>query len=504
MIANRLAVRVSLVTLLTIIALAIIVFCVELVALYHDERRRVRDSLEQLAGSVAPGAARAAYHVDQVQAAAILAGVMRSPAARDARIATELGEELAQRRRMSPPSIWDPVSEALFGDIVQASERLTVSQAELAGAPNQPAPNQPAAGAAGLIEVGRLELSLSPHVIGRAFFGTLGIVLWTLVLELLIVGAVLFFVFHRNVTAPLSRVGDAIAKLSIGKEDGGRLSGQLYCRDDELGLIIVRTNEMIARLEEQQKELMHREKVASLGSLLTGLAHEVNNPLAITIAQAELLKETATTEPVRQRADKILSPAKRCARIIHNFLAMARNREMEVETVHPRELIDEAVALLDFKLVKDNVGVTVVVDDAAPAFRADAAQVCQALLNLLINAQQAISSAEGERRIEISAALDGPAGDSVRLAVADTGPGVPPALRDKVLQPFFTTKKVGEGTGLGLSYVNSVVQSHGGSLTISDAALGGAEVALTLPTAGPPDTKRAAAPAPASVAPSHA
>lgn len=480
-----LAIRLAMLALLTMLGLAAVVSAAEIAALYVDERRRAVASLEALSASVAPSAARAAYHVDDVQAVAIIVGVMQSPRMRAARITTERGDRIAERRRALDAGFGDGLSRRLFGDVATLDTPLRISAAELAGYPPSAAAAAPEAEAE-RIEVGVLSLEISPEVVGQRFFNATWVLLGALILELSALAGVLLYVVHRNVTAPLSCIGEAMRGLNLTDARTPTLETTLYTRQDELGLIIERSNEMIARLKEQHEALLHREKVAALGSLLSGVAHELNNPLAIVIAQAELLEETATDEATRQRAERILSPAKRCARIIHTFLAMARNRPMEMAPTDLRDLSEQAIGLLEFSLRRDRVETEIIVETRLEPIEADAAQLSQAILNLLVNAAQALRGRAGTGRIAIRLRQNpSAAGGLAVITVADNGPGIPSELRERALQPFFTTKPDGEGTGLGLSYVSRVAQNHGGLVEIGASDLGGAAVSILVPVSQP-------------------
>lgn len=475
---RSLAARVAVAALLTTLGLTAIVSLVEISALYLAEHRRMRQEIRQVAASVEPGAMLAAYHIDATEASAVVTGLLRSPTMQAAVLRTELGEVLAEGSNARVGQRWDAVSRWLFEDGSTLALPLATSSERFKDfLPERRSDMNPS--------IGMLELTVSPEAVGARFFTSVWIVLTALLVEVCLFAGVLLLVFHRYVTAPLARIGEAIDRLAMTDGATPTLDPQLYQRDDELGQIVAHTNEMVARLREQQDALLHREKVAALGSLLTGVAHELNNPLAIVLAQTELLAETARDEATRARADKIMSPAKRCARIVHTFLSMARNREMAIELTSPREMVEEAVSILDYSFQRHGIDIVVESDDAVPNIHADPALISQVVLNLLINSMQAVLEQGGDRKILVSVAPSSEDMGGVSVTVSDTGPGIPMDLRNQVLQPFFTTKKVGDGTGLGLSYANSVVLNHGGSIHIFDSALGGAGVRVLLPSAPP-------------------
>jgi two-component system NtrC family sensor kinase len=225
------------------------------------------------------------------------------------------------------------------------------------------------------------------------------------------------------------------------------------------------------RIAQQQDALHQSEKLAALGSLLAGVAHELNNPLAIVVAQAALMRETASDPKMAARAEKIEAAAERCWRIVKSFLAMARQRSPERKPVALENVIRSAVDLTSYGLRSDGVAVSVEVDQNLPTVVGDEDQLGQVLMNLIINAQQALCRTEGPRRLMISARRE--ARGIVKLVVADNGPGVDSEIRSRIFDPFFTTKPVGVGTGLGLSLCMGIVGAHEGSLTLEETPRGG-------------------------------
>ncbi|ALA16829.1 MULTISPECIES: PAS domain S-box protein [Chelatococcus] len=234
-------------------------------------------------------------------------------------------------------------------------------------------------------------------------------------------------------------------------------------------------------IQRQRGALHQKEKLAALGSLLAGVAHELNNPLSIVTGQTLMLRDQAIRigdERLIERCDRIGAAADRCARIVRSFLAMARQREAERRPADLAAVIDEAVELLAYNLRA--AGVTVDRDMPArlPLLMLDAGQIHQVLLNLIVNAQHALEEKDGDRRIRISAV---PETGTVRLTVADNGPGVPQAIASRIFDPFFTTKPQGSGTGIGLAVSRGLIEAHGGTLELERPAGGGAAFTLRLP-----------------------
>jgi two-component system NtrC family sensor kinase len=240
-----------------------------------------------------------------------------------------------------------------------------------------------------------------------------------------------------------------------------------------------RSAEELAR---QRESLYQREKLAALGSLLAGVAHELNNPLSVVVARAVLLEEQGDPA-TRAAAIKIRTAAERCARIVRTFLAMARQQQPERGPVAINEVVSAALDIAAYALRTSSVEVTLDLASDVPLILADADQLHQVMLNLVINAQQSLQEQPTPRRIRIRSRFDTAGGD-VQVSVADNGPGVPVDLRARVFDPYFTTKPIGIGTGVGLAVSLGIVEAHGGTLTLDCPAEGGAIFTMSLPAGG--------------------
>jgi PAS domain S-box-containing protein len=234
-------------------------------------------------------------------------------------------------------------------------------------------------------------------------------------------------------------------------------------------------------LVRQREVLFQNEKMAVLGSLLAGVAHELNNPLSVVIGQAVLLQEMTKDPTLIGRAERIQSAAERCARIVRSFLAMARQRQTERTPLALNSIVETAVELLSFQLRGARIRVELDLDEELPKIIADPDQIHQVLTNLIDNARQALMSVASHRMVRIATRVDRREG-MVEIAVSDNGPGIPLNLRDRIFEPFFTTKPVGEGTGIGLSLCLSIVRSHAGAITASDRPGGGTTFTVKLPS----------------------
>lgn len=238
-------------------------------------------------------------------------------------------------------------------------------------------------------------------------------------------------------------------------------------------------------LERSREALFQSEKLAAIGALLSGVSHELNNPLSIIAAQAELLEHQAAGTLFADRAGKIRRAAERSAKIVEAFMAMARHAEPRRKAMNVNTVIVAALEELELALEAGAVQVTTQLAPELPMLVADTDQLHQVLVNLIVNAEQAMRGQAGPRELWIASGLSPDAG-AVEVVVRDTGPGVPPAVRRRIFEPFFTTKPQEVGAGVGLAVSQGVVEAHGGRLELIDS-LGGAQFRLTLPLiAAPP------------------
>jgi len=226
----------------------------------------------------------------------------------------------------------------------------------------------------------------------------------------------------------------------------------------------------------RREQELQSEKMAVLGEMMAGVAHELNNPLATVIGYAQLLLR-GTTDPER-KLRLVADEAERCRRIVHNLLDVARARPPERAAVGLNDVASAVADLFSDPLRADAIDLQLDLQEALPPVNGDRHHLQQLLTNLVTNAQQALRRRPGARRIRI-ATRSRP--DTVRLEVEDNGPGVPQALRERVFSPFFTTKGPGSGTGLGLSLSRRTAIEHGGDLRIEEGADGGARFVVALP-----------------------
>jgi two-component system NtrC family sensor kinase len=298
--------------------------------------------------------------------------------------------------------------------------------------------------------------------------------------------------YETTVRAKDGRLLDVDASISILREAGGARTGTISVIRD------------VTEHKRMEANLRQSEKLSAMGSLLAGVAHELNNPLAILGCHAQLLKQSAAELGLRDRATRIGEAVDRCSRIVRNFLALARQAPPERGRVDLNGLVREAVELLRYSLRVDGVEMALDLAPDLPLLWADGHQLQQVVINLGSNAHHALRQTSPPRRLTFTTRVDA-GGAAALLRVADSGPGIPAAVRARIFEPFFTTKPVGQGTGLGLSLCQSIVADHGGAIEVTSEPGEGAVFSIRLPveplTASASEVKMA--PPPASLPPCH-
>ncbi len=242
------------------------------------------------------------------------------------------------------------------------------------------------------------------------------------------------------------------------------------------------------KLDDETRDIYHQllqaEKMAALGQTISGVAHELNNPLATILSWSERLSQTPITDAsLRHGLDTILSESERAARIVRNLLTFARKRQTTRMMVDVNQVVGETLALRAYDLRLTNIRVIDALAAGLPQVFADGHQMQQVLLNLIINAEQAMISANGRGVLVVRSWHDVDQ-EAVVLEINDDGPGIPEEVQPKIFDPFFTTKEVGKGTGLGLTVAYAIVQEHGGRIRLESRPGGGASFYVELPVSG--------------------
>jgi signal transduction histidine kinase len=232
----------------------------------------------------------------------------------------------------------------------------------------------------------------------------------------------------------------------------------------------------------EHAQRLHREQVerlASIGELLSSVAHELNNPLTTVLGYAEILIAEEPPADLRDDLERIRSEATRCRRIVGNLLDLSRAEAPRMRGVQLSELLAKVVEFRSYPAQIAQIRLTAEVDPLAPQVRGDFHRLAQALLNLVTNAEYALDAVTQDREITLRARVTD---EQVELAVEDNGPGVPDEMLEAIFQPFYTTKPRGKGTGLGLSLARATAELHGGTIRAERSPAGGARIVITFPT----------------------
>jgi two-component system NtrC family sensor kinase len=263
-------------------------------------------------------------------------------------------------------------------------------------------------------------------------------------------------------------------------ELGRAFNGMVEALQDTQQKLMRALNNMAETLEETQQELVHKEKLASMGQLAAGVAHELNNPLGTILLYSNIVyKEILGDDEHREDLRMVIDETERCKTIVRNLLDFARQNELLAVPTDLNDLLRGLVKEQRRHPKFDQVQLVLQLDPEVPAIQADSLQLQQVFTNLLDNAVESIEP-KGEGTVTIATRL-APLGQGVRISVADTGIGISEENRAKLFTPFFTTKPVGRGTGLGLSIVYGIVKMHGGQIQVQSDEGKGTTFTITLP-----------------------
>lgn len=331
------------------------------------------------------------------------------------------------------------------------------------------------------IEVGGL------HVVTRISVSAAYLTARQLLSDLIIVGLIIVFiaaisavVVSRKFTAPLESLSAAVRKIAKGDFD---VKVDISSRD-EIGQLADSFNNMANELLERERSLksaqlalVQSEKMAAVGTLSAGLAHEVKNPLSAVLGYAQLAKrKLSQPDVIKKHLDIIENETRRCNEIIGNLMQFSRQEKGEFTDVTINEVVEKSVGIVDHQLGLKNVHVNMKLAPDIPEIIGNSNQLQQVLMNLAINAQQAMEPDGGT--VDIATYFDN---DNVYISVSDTGPGISEEVVEKIFEPFFTTKAAGEGTGLGLSVTYGIIRDHKGDIRVERADSGGARFVIALP-----------------------
>ncbi len=250
-------------------------------------------------------------------------------------------------------------------------------------------------------------------------------------------------------------------------------------------VVVARVQSGGAALETEHHDLRNRltqsEKLAALGQFVAGIAHELNNPLQSVLGHLELLRGTgAFPRQLRPEVQTIYREADRAAKIVRNLLVFAGSRRLVRRPVSLNSLLQRVVRIRQASCRAQNIEIVRHYDEALPRVKSDPLLLHQVFLNMVMNAEQAITAAGRPGRIDITTASSN-GGSRIVVTVRDSGNGIPPEALSRIFEPFYTTKEVGKGTGLGLAIAYGIVQDHGGQIAAANHPDGGALFTVELP-----------------------
>ncbi len=345
---------------------------------------------------------------------------------------------------------------------------------------------------AGASKIGAAEITIVTRIAASAAYLTARQLLDNLVkvgLAIIFLASLGGVLVSRRLTRPLERLSEAVRKVAKGNFD---VNVDIQSKD-EIGQLSKSFNEMAAELNVREQSLrkaqlalVQSEKMAAVGTLSAGLAHEVKNPLSAVLGYAQLAKrKLSQPEVVREHLDIIESETRRCNDIIGNLMQFSRQGKGEFNEISINAVIEKSVGIVDHQLSLHKVHVTTDLANDIPPLLGNANQIQQVLMNLAINAQHAMGEDGGT--ISIKTEID-EATASALITVDDTGPGIPEDVAANIFEPFFTTKAAGQGTGLGLSVSYGIIQEHKGAIHVMEAPGGGARFEIRLPLNAARDT----------------
>jgi two-component system NtrC family sensor kinase len=308
----------------------------------------------------------------------------------------------------------------------------------------------------------------------------------------------LYFLTSR-ITRPLQRMvvatqeiakGDLSHKVQVTSRDEiGALAGSFNQMTDHLreaneelldwGRTLERkVDERTGELRDIQTHLIQSEKLASIGKLAAGIAHEINNPLGAVLLYSHLvLEDTPPGQPHHANLEKIIRETTRCKDIVTGLLDFARPKEPQRQPTDVHDLLNRCLAFTERQALFQNIRVEKVYAPGLPKIVADSGQLQQVFMNVIFNAAEAM---DGTGTLTLRTSFD-PARDEVSVAIADTGHGIKEEDKERLFEPFFTTKDVGKGTGLGLAISYGILQKHHGTIEVQSEAGRGATFTIRLP-----------------------
>jgi signal transduction histidine kinase/ActR/RegA family two-component response regulator len=292
------------------------------------------------------------------------------------------------------------------------------------------------------------------------------------VFAIVAMGSLLFIL--RSFTRPIEDLTEAARRIG----DGDLSGGFTLDRQDEIGVLSKTLDDMKTKLKSSYDLLLQSEKMALMGQVVAGIAHELNNPLTIVIGNIQLMLMRERNEKNVESLSRIQDGAERASKIVKNLLTFARQETPERKLVNVNTIIRKSVELRSYELRVSNIEISTELDQSLPETMADPHQLQQVFLNLIVNAEHAMIEAHGKGLLRVKSRREE---GRILIFFSDDGPGIPNENLHRIFEPFFTTKAVGKGTGLGLSICQGIIVEHGGKIDVESTPGRGTTFVIELP-----------------------
>ncbi len=300
--------------------------------------------------------------------------------------------------------------------------------------------------------------------------------------------SLLIWVLIRKITRPLRDLRDSAEAVGRGdftrrvevasRDECGELATVFNQMTENLKTSQSEVQQAMQSLKDTQSQLIQTEKLSAMGKFVAGIAHELNNPLTGVIGFSQMLQESGISEKQESLLNRVIGSAERCRKIVQSLLSFSRRYKPERKLVDVNHLLESALEILNYELTASNLKVITNLTHELPEIMMDPHQIRQVFLNIINNAIQATEENQQGGRLQISTQL---VKDRVRIRFQDNGVGISAEDLPNIFNPFFTTKPVGSGTGLGLSLAYGIVHEHGGSITAASPPGQGAVFTIELP-----------------------